>query len=85
MLFLLAVVARTLAPADAAPLLDTLARAARRTLPLVLFLIGASLTPAALRALGPHPVVHAVLLWLGMATALLAAVVTLADRGGYRP
>lgn len=73
-LFLLAVVLRSLAPTQLEPLLATAARGARAALPLVLFLIGSSITPAGLRRLGARPILQAVLLWLAVATAVLAAV-----------
>lgn len=74
LLFLLAVLARSAAPAALEPILDTIARAARATLPLVLFMIGSSLTIAALRRLGARTFVQATVLWLVMAGAVLAAV-----------
>lgn len=73
-LFLLAVLLRSIAPQDLTPLLGMAARGARAGLPLVLFLIGSSLTPAALRQLGVRPVIQAVVLWLAVAGAVLAAV-----------
>jgi uncharacterized integral membrane protein (TIGR00698 family) len=48
--------------------------AARRLLATTLFLIGLGLTRTALRALGVRPLVHAVALWIAMATATLAAI-----------
>lgn len=76
LLFLLAVLVRSFAPVGFTPALDTVARAARATLPLVLFLIGSSLTVAALRRLGARTFVQAVGLWLAMAGAVLAAILT---------
>jgi uncharacterized integral membrane protein (TIGR00698 family) len=72
--FLLAVVARTVSPADLLPLLDLLVRAARAALPLVLFLIGSTLTRASLRAVGPLPFAQAIVLWTLVATTVLGAV-----------
>lgn len=77
LLFLLAVVVRSFAPAEIVPLLATVARAARATLPLVLFLIGSSLTLAALRRLGARTFLQAVMLWILVAGAVLGAVLTL--------
>ena len=76
LLFLLAVLVRSFAPPPLTPGLDAVARAARATLPLVLFLIGSSLTLAALRRLGARTFGQAVALWLAMAGAVLAAVLT---------
>jgi uncharacterized integral membrane protein (TIGR00698 family) len=73
-LFLGAVVVRTLAPPAAAPVLDAVVRAARATLPLVLFLIGSTLTRAALRGVGPRAFAQAILLWAAIASTVLAAV-----------
>jgi uncharacterized integral membrane protein (TIGR00698 family) len=78
LLFLAAVVVRTVAPGDVVPLLAGVAAAARALLPLVLFLIGSSLTGAALRSLGPRPLLQAAVLWVAMSAAVLTAVLTLA-------
>lgn len=80
-LFLLAALVRTLAPASAAPALDGLARAARTGLVLTLFLIGAGLTRATLRAVGARPLVQGVLLWALVAGSALLAVLYTMPRG----
>ncbi len=72
--FVLAALARTLLPAAAVPALDWLARAARAGLVLTLFLIGAGLTRATLRAVGVRPLVQGVLLWAAVAGLALLAV-----------
>lgn len=73
-LFVLAALARTLLPPEATPLLDTLARAARVGLVLTLFLIGAGLTRATLRAVGVRPLVQGALLWAAVGGLALWAV-----------
>lgn len=73
-LFVLAAVARSVAPAGAEPGLDLLAHAARVGLVLTLFLIGAGLTRATLRAVGVRPLVQGLLLWLSIASLSLFAV-----------
>jgi len=77
--FLLAALLRTLAPAAALPVLDGLAHAARVVLVLVLFLIGAGLSRASLRAVGARPLAAGVLLW-----AVVASLALLAVRVGVR-
>jgi uncharacterized integral membrane protein (TIGR00698 family) len=72
--FLLAALVRTLAPEPALPALDALARAARVALVLVLFLIGAGLSRASLKAVGARPLAAGVLLWAVVASLALAAV-----------
>ena len=74
-LFVLAAVARSLGPASATGSFDAVARAARTALVVTLFLIGASLTRAQLRAVGVRPFVMGLLLWLAVAGATLTAVV----------
>ncbi|HVA62821.1 MAG TPA: putative sulfate exporter family transporter [Terriglobales bacterium] len=72
-LFLLASLARTLvAPLAAAG--PTLSRLAVIGLTLTLFLIGAGLSRATLRAVGVRPMVQALLLWLAIGAGSLAAV-----------
>lgn len=73
-LFLLAALLRTALPASAAPALDAVARAARTGLVLTLFLIGAGLSRATLRAVGVRPLVQGVLLWAAVASLSLFAV-----------
>lgn len=74
-LFVLAAVVRTLVPESAFPALDFLARLARVALVLTLFLIGAGLTRATLRAVGVRPLVQGVVLWIAVASLTLFAVV----------
>lgn len=73
-LFLLAALLRTLAPRGSEPIFDAATWAARRTLVLTLFLIGAGLTRATLRSAGGRPFLQGVLLWLLVASASLWAV-----------
>lgn len=73
-LFVLAALLRTLLPVEAAPALELLARLARAGLVLTLFLIGAGLTRATLRAVGLRPLLQGVLLWLLVAGLSLWAV-----------
>ena len=72
-LFALASAVRALAPGGAA-VWDALAATARQGLVLTLFLIGAGLSRATLRAVGARPLVQGVLLWAAVAAASLAAV-----------
>lgn len=72
--FVLAVVARALAAPDAIRWFDAGARAGRTALVLTLFLIGANLTRAKLRAVGLRPFLHGLVLWIIVGTATLAAV-----------
>jgi len=72
--FLLAALVRTLFPADAVLVLDALAHAGRVGLVLTLFLIGAGLSRATLRAVGVRPLVQGFLLWLAMGGLALFAV-----------
>ncbi len=53
---------------------DVLVWAAHRGLVLTLFLIGAGLSRATLRAVGVRPLVQGVLLWVAVASASLAAI-----------
>ncbi|HEX8274535.1 MAG TPA: putative sulfate exporter family transporter [Longimicrobiaceae bacterium] len=80
-LFLLAAVVRTLAPAAATPALDGMVRVARRGLVLTLFLIGAGLSRATLRAVGLRPLLQGVLLWAAVGTSALLAVFYLMPPG----
>jgi len=72
--FLLAAVVRTALPIGARPVLDALAHAGRVGLVLTLFLIGAGLSRATLRAVGVRPLVQGFLLWLAMGGLALFAV-----------
>ena len=73
-LFVLAAVVRTVLPPAADPTLDLLAHLARTGLVLTLFLIGAGLTRATLRAVGVRPLLQGLLLWACVATLTLLAV-----------
>jgi uncharacterized integral membrane protein (TIGR00698 family) len=73
-LFVLAVVARTLAPGQAIPAMTGLAVAARVGLVVTLFLIGASLSRATLRRAGGRPLAQGVVLWILVASISLLAV-----------
>lgn len=73
-LFLLAAVLRSVLPHASAPALDALAHAGRVGLVLTLFLIGAGLTRATLRAVGARPLVQGFLLWVAMGSLALFAV-----------
>ncbi|HET7462094.1 MAG TPA: putative sulfate exporter family transporter [Longimicrobium sp.] len=73
-LFLLAAVLRTVLPPVALPVLGALAHAGRVGLVLTLFLIGAGLTRATLRAVGARPLVQGFLLWVMMGSLALFAV-----------
>jgi len=73
-LFVLAALLRSVAPEALYPVLNGVARTARVVLVLVLFLIGAGLTRATLRAVGLRPLIHATLLWVLVGGAALFAV-----------
>lgn len=73
-LFVLAAMARSLAPAAQLHWFDDINALARVALVLTLFLIGANLTRAQLKAVGTRPLVHGLLLWIGVASATFAAV-----------
>ena len=73
--FVLAAVARSFADPGAISWFDTGARIARVLLVLTLFLIGANLTREQLRAVGLRPFILGLILWIGVGTATLAAVV----------
>lgn len=73
-LFVLAAVARSFAPAASLHWFDETSAIARIALVMTLFLIGANLTRAQLRAVGTRPLVHGLLLWIGVASVSLAAV-----------
>ncbi len=78
--FVLAAVARALASPGAVGWFDSGARLARTLLVLTLFLIGASLTRAQLRAVGMRPFLHGLFLWILVGSATLAAVVFTVNR-----
>lgn len=73
-LFVLAALARSLAPSAALHWFDDASAVARTALVLTLFLIGANLTRAQLRAVGLRPFVHGLVLWIIVAAATLGAV-----------
>lgn len=75
--FVLAAVARSLAAPGAIDWFDAGARVARIGLVLTLFLIGASLTRAQLRAVGLRPFLLGLVLWIGVGGVTLAALVML--------
>jgi uncharacterized integral membrane protein (TIGR00698 family) len=72
-LFVLAAVARSLAPQGTIRWFDAGARAGRTALVLTLFLIGANLTRARVRAVGLRPFAHGLVLWILVGSATLAA------------
>ena len=72
-LFVIASAVRAAWPAGA-PLFDAGVTVARQGLVLTLFLIGAGLTRATLRAVGMRPLVQGALLWATVAAASLAAI-----------
>jgi uncharacterized membrane protein YadS len=74
-LFVLAALARSFVPPATLPLFDGASSVARTALVLTLFLIGANLTRAQLRAVGVRPFVHGLVLWLIVGVATLGAVV----------
>ena len=78
--FVLAAVVRGFATPGAIRWFDAGARAGRTALVLTLFLIGASLTRAQLRAVGLRPFLHGLTLWVIVGTATLAAVVFTVNR-----
>jgi uncharacterized integral membrane protein (TIGR00698 family) len=53
---------------------EIVALVAKRTLVVTLFLIGANLTPAALRSVGVRPLIHGVSLWVVVSVATLGAI-----------
>src|SRR5271167_1694589 len=56
------------------PVYQILSRAGRLMLIFTLFLIGATLSPAALRKVGPRPLIQGVLLWMVVGVASLMAI-----------
>lgn len=73
-LFVAAALLRSVMPDAVLPVMDGISRTARVALVLVLFLIGAGITRATLRAVGVRPLVHALLLWFIVAGGALFAV-----------
>jgi uncharacterized integral membrane protein (TIGR00698 family) len=76
-LFVLAAVARSFASPGVAEWFDLGARAGRVALVVTLFLIGASLSREQLRAIGPRPFLHGLVLWLIVSAGTLAAIALL--------
>lgn len=72
--FILAAVVRSVVPAGVEPFLDGMVRGARIGLVLTLFLIGAGLTRATLRAVGARPLAQGIILWVVMAVSTVLAV-----------
>jgi len=70
--FVLAAVARSLASPAATGWFDAGARAGRIALVFTLFLIGANLTRAQLRAVGMRPFLHGLILWIAVGSTTLA-------------
>jgi len=56
------------------PVYQFLSRAGKLMLIFTLFLIGATLSPATLRKVGPRPLIQGVLLWIVVAVASLLAI-----------
>ena len=78
--FVLAAVARAFATGEAVAWFDTGARVGRTALVFTLFLIGANLTRAQLRAVGMRPFFHGLVLWIVVGSTTLAAVVLAVGR-----
>lgn len=77
-LFVAAAAFRTYAPAFILPsMFDSLVNLAKAGMTVTLFLIGASLTPRTLKAVGVRPLVQGVLLWVVISVAALWAVMSL--------
>jgi uncharacterized integral membrane protein (TIGR00698 family) len=70
--FVLAAVARAMAPDTTIQWFDTGARLARTLLVLTLFLIGANLTREQLRTVGMRPFLLGLILWIGVSVSTLA-------------
>ena len=78
--FVLAAVARAFATGEAVAWFDAGARVGRTALVFTLFLIGANLTRAQLRAVGMRPFFHGLVLWIVVGSATLAGVVLVVGR-----
>ena len=77
-LFIGAAAFRTYAPAFILPsIYESLVNLAKAGMTITLFLIGASLTPQTLKAVGVRPLVQGVLLWIVISIAGLFAVMSL--------
>ena len=68
LLFCAAAAINTVLPPSAAPALGLLKTVAISALSVTLFLIGSTVSRTALRRVGPRPLLHALLLWLAVAT-----------------
>ncbi len=73
--FVIASVVRTYTP-SAAPVWNAIVHAARIGLTVTLFLIGSALSRAALRKVGPRPLILGILLWAIISLASLYAVIS---------
>ncbi|MFL6468160.1 MAG: YeiH family protein [Pyrinomonadaceae bacterium] len=78
-LFVAAAAFRTFAPPTILPsLFDSLVNLGKAGMTATLFLIGASLTPAALRSVGPRPLIQGIILWTVISITAFFAVRNLA-------
>jgi uncharacterized integral membrane protein (TIGR00698 family) len=78
LLFLLASLIRTIAPATVPPsLFDAAVNLAKAGMIVTLFLIGASLTPKTLRSLGPRALLQGIILWIVISAVSLAVILYL--------
>ena len=74
--FLGAAATRSFLPITALPLLNLLAAVARQSLVVTLLLIGAGLTRAVIAKTGAKPLILAILIWIVVATASAAAILS---------
>jgi uncharacterized integral membrane protein (TIGR00698 family) len=75
LLFVCAAAIRTFAPPEILPsIFDSLVNLGKAGLTLTLFIIGASLTPQTLRAVGPRPLIQGILLWTAISFVSFFAV-----------
>ena len=74
--FLAAAATRSFLPITALPLLNLLSGIARQSLVVTLLLIGAGLTRAVIAKTGAKPLILAVLIWIVVATASAAAILS---------
>jgi uncharacterized membrane protein YadS len=66
---------RTYAPDKILPsIFDSLVNLGKAGMTVTLFIIGASLTPKALKAVGPRPLIQGILLWAAIAVTSFFAV-----------
>jgi uncharacterized integral membrane protein (TIGR00698 family) len=74
-LFIAAAAVRTFAPAIVLPsVFDSLVNLAKAGMTITLFLIGSSLTPQTLKAVGPRPLLQGILLWAAISITSFYAV-----------